>query len=131
MSLASGETPDSTGKPVGADVRRKKNSFPVVHAMANATGADAETLEYVYGKDEPSDEDVDAVLDVMQRLGTKRHGRGPDGAPGDAGTGRPGAGGDGSRRQAPGRGIGAFPSGKRALNGARWAHHQGMLQGTL
>ena len=64
--------PDSTGKPVGADVRRKKNSFPVVHAMANASGADAETLEYVYGKDEPSDEDVTAVLDVMQRLGTRR-----------------------------------------------------------
>lgn len=63
--------PDSTGKPVGADVRRKKNSFPVVHAMANASGADAETLEYVYGKEEPSDEDVIAVLDVMQRLGTR------------------------------------------------------------
>ena len=63
--------PDSTGKPVGADVRRKKNSFPVVHAMANASGADAETLEYVYGKEEPSDEDVDAVLEVMQRLGTR------------------------------------------------------------
>ena len=64
--------PDSTGKPVGADVRRKKNSFPVVHAMANASGADARILERVYGKDEPDDGDVTAVLEVMHRLGTRR-----------------------------------------------------------
>lgn len=65
--------PGSTGKPVGADVRRKKNSFPVVHAMANASGTDAETLAHVYSKDEPGDEDVEAVLGVMDRLGTRRY----------------------------------------------------------
>ena len=27
---------DVTGKPVGADIRRKKNSYPVVYAMENA-----------------------------------------------------------------------------------------------
>ena len=63
--------PLSTGKPVGADVRRRKNSFPVVHAMENARGSDAETLRYVYGKDEPDDADVVAVLDVMGRVGTR------------------------------------------------------------
>ncbi len=64
--------PGSTGKPVGADVRRKKNSFPVVHAMAKASGADATTLQEVYGKPEPDDDDVEAVLGVMERLGTRR-----------------------------------------------------------
>jgi geranylgeranyl diphosphate synthase type I len=64
--------PGSTGKPVGADVRRKKNSFPVVHAMANATGPEATRLLEVYAKPEPDDDDVDAVLDVMERVGTRR-----------------------------------------------------------
>jgi geranylgeranyl diphosphate synthase type I len=64
--------PGSTGKPVGADVRRKKNSFPVVHAMANATGPDAAMLQEVYSKDEPDDQDVEAVLGVMERAGTRR-----------------------------------------------------------
>ena len=63
--------PESTGKPVGADIRRKKNSFPVVHAMEHAEGSDAETLERVYGKDEPDDDDVEAVLGVMRRVGTR------------------------------------------------------------
>lgn len=63
----------NTGKPVGADVRRKKNSFPMVHAMSYALGADAKALEYVYRKDEPDDTDVSIVLDIMERLGTREY----------------------------------------------------------
>ena len=35
---------ESTGKPVGADIRRKKNSFPAVYAMSQAKGADKRHL---------------------------------------------------------------------------------------
>ena len=58
----------TTGKPVGADIRRKKNSFPVVYAMSAATDEDLDTLKATYEKQELSDQDVETVLDVMDRM---------------------------------------------------------------
>ena len=51
-----------TGKSVGADIRRKKNSLPVVYAMSRAVGADKEFLESVYRRDGVDDSDIDGVL---------------------------------------------------------------------
>ena len=62
---------ETTGKPVGADIRRKKNSFPVVYAMSAAGAKDKRTLERVYSREEPSDGDVSEVLEVMERTGVK------------------------------------------------------------
>ena len=45
--LGIGGAPASTGKPVGADLRARKNSLPVVAAMTSATAAGAE-LRSVY-----------------------------------------------------------------------------------
>jgi geranylgeranyl diphosphate synthase type I len=59
---------EATGKPVGADIRRKKNSLPIVYTMARADGADRRELERVYGKDGLDDGDVSIVLDVMERV---------------------------------------------------------------
>ena len=59
---------ESTGKPVGADVRRKKNSLPIVYAMAKAQGADKRELERVYAKPTLDDDDVALALDVMERV---------------------------------------------------------------
>ena len=39
---------ETTGKPVGADIRRKKNSFPVVYAMSQAKGDDKKQLLNAY-----------------------------------------------------------------------------------
>ena len=64
---------ETTGKPVGADIRRKKNSFPVVYAMSAADDEDRRTLERVYSKEQPSDVDVSEVLEVMERTGVKEH----------------------------------------------------------
>ena len=64
---------DATGKPVGADIRRKKNSLPVVHAMAQARGEDRESLMQVFGKELPNDDDVTVVLEVMDRVNTKEY----------------------------------------------------------
>jgi geranylgeranyl diphosphate synthase type I len=62
---------ESTGKPVGADVKRKKNSFPVVHAMAQAQGKDRNLLVSTYQKDELTDDDVEVVLEIMEHTRTR------------------------------------------------------------
>ena len=61
----------TTGKPVGADILRKKNSLPVVHAMSRATGADKRRLLQIYDSESLTDGDVESVLDVMDRVATK------------------------------------------------------------
>lgn len=62
-----------TGKPVGADILRKKNSYPVVFAMEAATGGDRESLASIYSKAELDDEDVESVLTIMDRVGVAEH----------------------------------------------------------
>jgi geranylgeranyl diphosphate synthase type I len=62
-----------TGKPVGADIRRKKNSYPIVYAMAAAEGADSETIASIYQKSDLDDEDIDSVLRIMDRVGVREH----------------------------------------------------------
>ena len=65
----------STGKPVNADIRRRKNSFPVMHAMSQAQGEDKLTLSDIYSGEtgvEITGSDVEAVLGVMDRVGTRK-----------------------------------------------------------
>ena len=64
---------ETTGKPVGADIRRRKNSFPVVYAMSVADGADKRALLEIYQDEGVSDGDVDQVLDILERVGAKEH----------------------------------------------------------
>jgi len=64
---------ESTGKPVGADIRRKKNAFPAVYAMSKAQGEDKRHLLGIYGKDELSDADVEDVLHIMDALKVREH----------------------------------------------------------
>ena len=61
----------TTGKPVGADIRRKKNSLPIVHAMSQADRVQKRTLEVIYDKETIEDADVETVLDIMDSLGTE------------------------------------------------------------
>lgn len=62
---------ETTGKPVGADIRRKKNSLPIVHAMSQADRAQRRMLEDTYDHETVTDTDVEAVLDIMDDLGTE------------------------------------------------------------
>ena len=64
---------ERTGKPVGADIRRKKNSYPVVYAKEKAQHQDVARLAEIYGKDNLDDSDVSTVLDVMDRTNVKWH----------------------------------------------------------
>lgn len=57
----------ATGKPVGADIARKKKSLPVVHAFQQVVGPDRDLLRSVYAKPEVDDDEVFMVLDVLQR----------------------------------------------------------------
>ncbi len=62
----------ATGKPVGADIRRRKNSLPIVHAMSAADGLDRELLLSVYGRENVTPEDASRVMDVMERVNTQK-----------------------------------------------------------
>lgn len=61
----------TTGKPVGADIRRKKNSFPVVHAMSQSKGQEKKSLLDIYNQDEVAEGDVDKVLGIMEKAETR------------------------------------------------------------
>ena len=60
-----------TGKPVGSDIRRKKNSYPVVYAMENADALDSRLLSETYAKDALDDADIASVMGVMERMGVQ------------------------------------------------------------
>ena len=62
-----------TGKAVGADIRRKKKSFPVVYTLEQARGRDKELLRTIYSKETLDGEDVDNVLCVMDKVEARRH----------------------------------------------------------
>ena len=57
-----------TGKSVGGDIRRKKNSFPIVYAMSTSTGRDRKALNDAYKKQELSSQDIQTVLKIMEKL---------------------------------------------------------------
>ena len=63
----------ATGKPVGADIRRKKNAFPFVYAMSKAEHKDRAALLEIYGQPEVGDGDVAAAVDIMERLGAREN----------------------------------------------------------
>jgi geranylgeranyl diphosphate synthase type I len=66
--------PAATGKAVGADIRRKKKSMPVVHLFENATPGDRAWLDEAYAGDgEVGGEDVEQILELLDRLGTPAH----------------------------------------------------------
>ena len=61
----------STGKPVGIDILRKKNSLPIVHAMDKADKKGRELLREIYSLEHPGEQEVAAVLEIMEQAGTR------------------------------------------------------------
>ena len=59
----------TTGKATGSDIQRKKKTFPVIHALQYATGAEAAMLHRVYGKPTISQSDAKQVLSVVEVTG--------------------------------------------------------------
>ncbi len=66
-------TPAETGKPAGADIRRRKWSFPVAWAMSGPRSPDRDTVAHAYGSiGELPDADAGAVIAALERLGADR-----------------------------------------------------------
>jgi geranylgeranyl diphosphate synthase type I len=60
-----------TGKPVADDIRLRKKSFPVVYAFEHLDDARRGELERLYGAPLTNDEDVAAVLDLLDAAGAR------------------------------------------------------------
>jgi len=62
-----------TGKPVGSDIRRRKNTFPVVYTISKIGGSDKRELLHIYQKDNIDDNDVQSVLEIMDKVDTRSY----------------------------------------------------------
>jgi geranylgeranyl diphosphate synthase type I len=62
-----------TGKPVGADIERKKKSLPAVHALEHARGPAREEIRNIYGKERIEGADLERVLEIMDDIGTRSY----------------------------------------------------------
>ena len=58
-----------TGKPVGADVLRKKNTLPVIFAMEQLRGKDIHILSNIYHKSDVTENEVQTALDIIESVG--------------------------------------------------------------
>ena len=66
-----------TGKPRASDLRRRKKSLPVVHALSAAEGETRKHFLDLYGSDRPlEDDDIDEILNILDGLGTEAFCRG-------------------------------------------------------
>ena len=61
--------PAVTGKPVGADIRKRKKTLPVIHAFEKATDQDRGRLTAIYSN-EAEDPDPVAVSAILDRAGS-------------------------------------------------------------
>jgi geranylgeranyl diphosphate synthase type I len=64
--------PQQTGKPFAADLLQRKMSLPVVHAYQHA-GSDREIIERIYRQEQVSRADVDELLALLERTGSRAH----------------------------------------------------------
>jgi geranylgeranyl diphosphate synthase type I len=56
---------EETGKSIGSDLKRKKNSLPIVHAMSASSQSYQSAIQGLYRKEELSDCDVLEILDIL------------------------------------------------------------------
>lgn len=57
-----------TGKPLAADIRRKKKSLPVVYGLKQARDLDKDELLAIYAKEALTGDDVSRVLSILDKL---------------------------------------------------------------
>ncbi len=63
----------NTGKSIGNDIRKKKNSLPIVFAMEKASVGDKRFIQEIYGKSYIKDDDVDHVMSILHKVGAKEY----------------------------------------------------------
>ncbi|GBD11675.1 (2E,6E)-farnesyl diphosphate synthase [bacterium HR23] len=65
--------PAQTGKAAGADILRRKKSFPIVYALQNAPAPLAERLRWCYQQEALGPAEVAQVLEVLDAVAARRH----------------------------------------------------------
>jgi geranylgeranyl diphosphate synthase type I len=64
--------PRLTGKPFAADLLQRKMSLPVIHAYSHA-GSERATIERVYRQEQVSAADVQTLLGLLERAGSRAY----------------------------------------------------------
>jgi len=63
-----------TGKPVGADIKRKKKALPAIHALNMSYGPSALRIRDIFRtQDDLSEKDIHEVLEIMESLKTQQY----------------------------------------------------------
>ena len=62
--------PAVTGKPVGADIRKRKKTLPVIHALESSEGSDRERLRSMFS-DHSKPPDVESTMTILERAGSR------------------------------------------------------------
>jgi len=65
--------PTVTGKPTQDDLRARKKTFPVLHAMAVERDRGDSTLGDLYTEDEITDAQIDRMLEALEKAGSHQH----------------------------------------------------------
>ncbi len=62
---------DKTGKPVGADIKKKKKSLPILHAISYAKGTNKKEIQNLFMKKRNLyDNEIKITLKIMEKLKT-------------------------------------------------------------
>ena len=67
---------DVTGKPTGLDLRERKVTLPLVGAMREMSASETDQVRHLFTMVEPTDDDVDGVVDIVRRRGGLEYARG-------------------------------------------------------
>ncbi len=62
--------PAVTGKPVGADIQKRKKTLPIIHALETADGADRARLRSMFSNDS-APPDTDSTMTILERAGSR------------------------------------------------------------
>jgi geranylgeranyl diphosphate synthase type I len=62
-----------TGKPTADDVRQRKMTLPVIHALRAGSPEDVADLRRIYGGGPPSEPDVARAVAAIERSGARKH----------------------------------------------------------
>lgn len=64
--------PSVTGKPAADDIRRRKKTLPIIHALACGTAKQKEQLRSLFSAPSPTDAQVDEVMQLLGATGARR-----------------------------------------------------------
>lgn len=67
---------EETGKIAGNDLRRRKNSLPLVYALEQVASIQKKQLEVIYAKEKVDDRDVALILALLDDLGVSEYVKG-------------------------------------------------------